>query len=448
MYKSETVDMTEGAILPHIVAFALPLFVGNLFQQLYNTTDCFVVGKFLGRDALAAIGASSQFVFTVIGFFNGFSTGAQVVISQSFGAKNIRRMQGAIHTAIASAFVISAFMTVFGIFVSPLVLRAISVPQDVFDLADSYLRIYFSGIAFLILYNVGSGILRALGDSRRPFYFLVFSSVVNIALDLLFVLGLGWGIRGAAWATVISEGISIVPVFFVLMRGDELFRVRIKNLKIDIVILKEILRIGLPGAIASSLTAFSNTFIQKYVNLFTSSCAAGWAVFVRLDQFMQTAMMSIAFSAMTFVSQNFGASKTERIRQGIKSSLSLKLVFIAFLALMLFIFAGSLTSIFIDDEESIRYGSIFIRCTAPFYLLCAVCMFFAQVLRGLGDSLTPTIITFSGFVVLRQTFLFIATRLTPSFYVVSMAYPVVWIFTSTTMTCYYRFRYSKFELKA
>ena len=188
MQKPKTVDMTEGAILPHILAFALPLFIGNVFQQLYNTADCFVVGKFLGCDALAAIGASSQFVFTVIGFFAGFSTGAQIVISQAFGAKNIGRMQDAIHTAILSSFFISLIMTVAGIALSPLVLLLISVPESVFEQADSYLKIYFAGIGFLILYNIGSGILRALGDSRRPLYFLVFSSLVNIALDFLFVL--------------------------------------------------------------------------------------------------------------------------------------------------------------------------------------------------------------------------------------------------------------------
>ena len=435
--------MTEGAILPHIVAFALPLFAGNVFQQLYNTADCFVVGKFLGRDALAAIGASSQFVFTVIGFFGGFSTGAQVVISQSFGAKNIPRMQSAIHTAVLSAVIISVCMTVAGILLSPLVLRLISVPESVFELADSYLRIYFGGISFLILYNIGSGILRALGDSKRPLYFLVFSSLVNIALDFLFVLGFKWGIKGAAWATVISEAISVLPVFFVLMKSDDVFKVRLKNLRIDLPILKEILRIGLPGAISSSITAFSNTFIQKYVNAFTSSCAAGWAVFVRLDQFMQMPMMSIAFTSTTFVSQNFGAGKITRIKSGIKSALILNLSIVGFLSLVLFAFAPFLTSIFIDDTDSIRYGSLFIRCTAPFYLLCAVCMLFSQVLRGLGDSLVPTIITFSGFVLLRQTFLFVATRLTPSFFLVAIAYPIVWIVTSSLMLGYYRHKMRK-----
>lgn len=439
MNKSRILDMTEGAILPQIAAFALPLFAGNMFQQFYNTMDCFVVGKFLGKDALAAIGASTQYVFTVIGFFAGFSTGAQVVISQAFGAKDIGRLQNAIHTAILSAFFISIVMTVAGIAFSPLVLRLISVPESVFKPALSYLRIYFAGISFLILYNIGSGILRALGDSRRPLYFLVFSSLVNIALDFIFVLGFKWGIEGAAWATVISEGLSILPVFFVLMKSDDVFKVQIRRLRIDFKILKEILRIGLPGAIASSITAFSNTFIQKYVNAFTSSCAAGWAVFVRLDQLMQGVMQSIAFAAMTFAGQNFGAGKIMRIRQGIKSALSMKLALVAFFAIIFFIFAELLTSIFIDDAESIRYGAIFIRCTAPFYILCAVCMFFAQILRGLGISLAPTIITFAGFVLLRQAFLFVATRLTPSFYVVSIAYPVVWVFTSIAMICCYRF---------
>lgn len=439
LQKSKVLDMTEGTIVSKLAAFALPLFAGNMFQQVYNTVDSFFVGNFLGRDALAAIGASSQFVFTMIGFFQGFSTGAQVVISQAFGAKNIPRLERAIHTAMLSSLVLSVFMTASGILISPLVLRLLSVPESVFGPAAAYLQIYFAGISFLILYNMASGILRALGDTRRPLYFLIFSSLVNIDLDALFVLGFKWGIKGAAWATVISQGISIIPVLFVLMKSGGVCRLRLRELRIDIPLLKEILRIGLPGAISSSITAFSNTFIQKYVNAFTASCSAGWAVFVRLDQLMQAVMMSISLSAMTFVSQNYGAGKFLRIQKGIRAALCLKLALVGFFSLLLFFFSKSLTAIFIDDAASVRYGSLFIRSTAPFYLLCATCMFYSQVLRGLGTTLIPTIITFSGFVVLRQTFLLVTTRLTDSFFVVSLAYPVVWIFTTIAIVCYYRF---------
>ena len=295
-------DMTKGSVLPQIVLFAIPLFIGNLFQQLYNTADCFVVGHFLGKNALAAIGSTSHIIMTVTSFFNGFSTGAQIVISQTFGSKNIRLLRKSIHTALASSAIISLFMTALGLFTSPLILRLIQVPEEVFELANSYLKIYFSGVVFLIFYNMCAGILRALGDSRRPLYFLIFSSVVNIILDLVFVIYFNLGIKDAALATVISEAISIIPVLYVLCFTDEVYKVSLKELKIDWPLFIKMLKIGLPGAISSSITSFSNTFMQKYINFFGASCIAGWAVFGRFDQFRIMLMTSISFAVTTFVS--------------------------------------------------------------------------------------------------------------------------------------------------
>ncbi|WP_407425981.1 MATE family efflux transporter [Treponema sp.] len=438
--KNKTVDMTYGAILPHIISFAIPLLLGNLFQQLYNTADCLVVGKFLGRDSLAAIGSTSHLVMTVIGFFGGFSTGAQIVISQCFGAKKTADLRKSVHTALASSAFISLFMTLLGLFTSPLMLRLIHVPEEVFELADSYLKIYFSGVSFLIFYNMGSGILRALGDSRRPLYFLIFSSVVNIILDLIFVVVLKFGVKGAAWATVISEAISIIPVFCSLIFTGEIYKVSFREFKIDFPLLSKMLKIGLPGAVSSSITSFSNTFMQKYVNVFGSSCIAGWAVFGRFDQFRIMLMTSISFAATTFVAQNFGAGEKERIKKGIKISLLVSLSVAVFLSTLEFIFADFFTSIFISDADSIHFGSLFIRYTTPFYLPCVICMLFSQILRGFGDSLVPTIITFSGFVLLRQMILFFGTKLTDSFSLVALAYPVVWIFTGTMMLVYYRYK--------
>ncbi len=429
--------MTQGGILGEIVLFALPLFVGNVFQQLYNTADCYVVGKFLGRDSLAAIGATSQLVFTVIGFFSGFSTGAQVIISQSFGAKDFSRMKKSIHTAVASSVLISVFLTALGLFASPFMLRLIQVPNDVFDLADSYLKIYFSGIAFLILYNIGSCVLRALGDARRPLHFLIFSSVVNIILDLVFVVKFHLGVKGAAVATVVSELLSIIPVFYVLFSADDFYKLSLKDLKIDFSLFGEMLKIGLPGAISSSLTAFSNTFMQKCINMFGSSCMAGWAVFARFDQFIIMPMVSISFAATTFVSQNFGAKQFERIKQGVHISLRLMIFMIVSLSALIFIFAPILVSFFISDEESVRYGSLFLRYTTPFYILCATTMLYCSIPRGLGYALVPTLITFSGFVVFRQLFLFVVTRITSAFAVVLLAYPVAWIETTAITIIYY-----------
>ena len=431
-------DMTKGSVLPQIVLFAIPLFIGNLFQQLYNTADCFVVGHFLGKNALAAIGSTSHIIMTVTSFFNGFSTGAQIVISQTFGSKNIRLLRKSIHTALASSAIISLFMTALGLFTSPLILRLIQVPEEVFELANSYLKIYFSGVVFLIFYNMCAGILRALGDSRRPLYFLIFSSVVNIILDLVFVIYFNLGIKGAALATVISEAISIIPVLYVLCFTDEVYKVSLKELKIDWPLFIKMLKIGLPGAISSSITSFSNTFMQKYINFFGASCIAGWAVFGRFDQFRIMLMTSISFAATTFVAQNYGAEETIRIKKGIKISVLVSLIVISFLSALDLCFADFLSSLFISDIESIHYGSLFIRYTALFYIPCAMCMLFSQILRGFGNSMAPTIITFSGFVLLRQTILFVGTKITSSFWLVATAYPVVWIFTAAVMLLYFR----------
>lgn len=441
-HKSSVTDMTlggENTILPQIVSFALPLFVGNIFQQLYNTADCFVVGKFLGRDSLAAIGSTSQLVFMVIGFFSGFSTGAQVVISQSFGGKDFEKLKKSVHTAVLSSFLISIFLTSLGLFASPLMLRLIQVPENVFALANSYLKIYFSGIAFLVLYNIGSSILRALGDSKRPLYFLIFSSVVNIALDLVFVVIFHLGVKGVAFATVISEAVSIIPVFYVLFSSDEEWKLSFRDLKIDFPLFCEMLKIGLPGAVSSSITAFSNTFMQKYINVFGSACIAGWAVFARFDQLVIMPMISISFAATTFVGQNFGAKNFARIKSGIRVAFKLLVAVIIPLSAFVFLFADFLVSIFISDSESVRFGVLFVRFTAPFYILCATTMLFSQIMRGSGNVLVPTSITFLGFVVLRQIILFVSSKITSDFAPIALAYPIGWIATTIAMVIYFRF---------
>ena len=434
----ELTDMTQGAVLPLIMWFALPLFIGNIFQQLYTTADCFVVGRFLGKESLAAIGSTSQLVLTVVNFFNGFSTGAQVLISQCFGSKNILNLRKSVHTALVSSFLISIFMTGVGLFTSPMILHLIGVPDEVFAEADAYLKIYFSGIVFLIFYNMGSGILRALGDSTRPLCFLIFSSLVNIILDLFFVVKLELGVEGVAWATVISEAVSTIPVLCSLIFTRQVYKLSIKELKIDPSLFSKMMKIGLPGAISSSITAFANTFMQKYVYIFGASCMAGWSVFSRFDQLVHLPMRSISFAATTFIAQNYGAGQKDRINKGIKVSFIVSVLMIFVLSVLLFIFSKPLTRLFISDIESVEYGNLFMKRAAPFYIFCVTCMLHSQILRGLGDSIIPTVLSFSGFVVLRQTILFIGTKISSSFWIVSTAYPVIWIFTAVAMSIYFK----------
>ncbi|BDC94238.1 MATE family efflux transporter [Treponema bryantii] len=421
-----TTDMTQGKIVPLLLKFSAPLLLGNLFQQFYNTFDTFIVGRVIGSQALAAIGSTSHFVNTVINFFNGLAIGAQVVISQLFGAKNFPSLKKAINTTIYASFIFSILATVIQIILSPFVLRLISTPPDVLVQANQYLKIYFLGTAALTLYNMGSGILRALGDSTRALIFLVISSVSNIVLDILFVVLLGKGIAGAAYATVLSELLSAILVIISLQRLEVKMRLELKHPQIDFLILKKIMKLGLPGAISSSITSFSNTFMQKYINYFGTSCMAGWAIFSKFDQFAILPMHSLASGATTFVAQNYGAKKSERIRDGIKKSFILNFSVISILSLLLIFQANFFASLFSDDVEVIYFAERFIYLTAPFFVLCGFSMLFSNVMRGFGIAFRPTIITFVGFVLFRQIMLLIISQTSNSFILIALVYPAAW----------------------
>ncbi len=418
--------MTQGKIVPLLLKFSAPLLLGNLFQQFYNTFDTFIVGRVIGSQALAAIGSTSHFVNTVINFFNGLAIGAQVVISQFFGAKNFPSLKKAINTTIYASFIFSILATVIQIILSPFVLRLISTPPDVLVQANQYLKIYFLGTAALTLYNMGSGILRALGDSTRALIFLVISSVSNIILDILFVVLLGKGIEGAAYATVLSELLSAILVIISLQRLEAKMRLELKHPQIDFLILKKIMKLGLPGAMSSSITSFSNTFMQKYINYFGTSCMAGWAIFSKFDQFAILPMHSLASGATTFVAQNYGAKKSERIRDGIKKSFILNFSVISILSLLLIFQANFFASLFSDDTEVIYFAERFIYLTAPFFVLCGFSMLFSNVMRGFGIAFRPTIITFVGFVLFRQIMLLIISQTSNSFTLIALVYPAAW----------------------
>lgn len=421
-----TTDMTQGKIVPLLLKFSAPLLLGNLFQQFYNTFDTFIVGRVIGSQALAAIGSTSHFVNTVINFFNGLAIGAQVVISQFFGAKNFPSLKKAINTTIFSSLIFSLFVTVIQIIISPYILRLISTPPDVLVQANQYLKIYFLGTVALTLYNMGSGILRALGDSTRALIFLVISSVSNIILDILFVVLLGKGIAGAAYATVLSELLSAILVIISLQRLEVKMRLELKHPQIDFLILRKIMKLGLPGAISSSITSFSNTFMQKYINYFGTSCMAGWAIFSKFDQFAILPMHSLASGATTFVAQNYGANKSDRIRDGIKKSFILNFSVISILSLLLIFQANFFASLFSDDAEVIYFAERFIYLTAPFFVLCGFSMLFSNVMRGFGIAFRPTIITFVGFVLFRQIMLLIISQTSNSFTLIALVYPAAW----------------------
>ena len=439
--KSTARDMTSGPILRQLVLFALPLMLGNVFQMLYNTVDSIIVGQFVSKQALAAIGSTTMITNMMVFFFNGFSVGAGVVIGQYFGARDMDKLHRAIETTMAATFLLSALFSAAGVLAVEPLLRLMSTPDDVFADAAVYLRIYIGGISGLLIYNMGSGVLRAVGDSTRPLYFLMLTSVLNIALDLIFVIALRTGIAGAAIATIISQAISAALILLLLTRTRDIYRLSWRELRLEWPILRRIFAVGLPAGVQSVITAFSNIFVQGYINVFGSDVMAGWASYNKLDQFIMLPMQSMAMSATTFVSQNIGAGEERRADRGTAASLGLTCGITGTVIALLIVFAPSAVGLFSPDGEVIRWGTLFIRTNCAFLLLNCVNHVLAGALRGRGDSRGPMIVMLSCFVALRQTYLFLITRFvanTPR--VVGFGYPVGWTSCCAAMLLYFLIR--------
>ncbi len=441
MQKTTAKDMTEGPILRLLIAFALPLMLGNVFQMLYNTVDSVIVGNFVSKQALAAIGATTMIVNLFVFFFNGFSIGAGVVIGQYFGARDMEKLHDAIETTMAATFILSLLFSLLSIVIVDPMLRMMSTPEDVFHDASVYLHIYLGGIAGLLIFNMGSGVLRAVGDSTRPLYFLIFTSLLNIALDLFFVLVLKMGVAGVAIATIVPQFISASLVLLLLTRTQDIYRMRWRELRIDFPTLSRIFAVGMPAALQSILTAFSNVFVQGYINFFGSDVMAGWASYNKLDHFILLPMQSMAMAATTFVSQNSGAGDEKRSHQGTITAILLTTSVMGLIAAALFIWAPGAVRLFSPDADVIRYGVMFIR-TNVFFLLFNCCNHvLAGALRGRGDARGPMIIMLSCFVALRQAYLFLVTRYvadTPR--LVGFGYPVGWTSCCVVMLLYFVIR--------
>ncbi len=442
--KTTTRDMTTGNSAKEIMLFALPLMFGNIFQMLYNTVDSIVVGNYVSTQALAAVGATTMIVNMAVFFFNGFSVGAGVIIGRYFGAKNMDRLHDSIETTMAATFVFCVLFTIVGMLAVPMMLNFMSTPEDVMADASTYLRTYFAGIAGLLIYNMGSGILRAVGDTRRPLFFLVLTSLLNIGLDLLFVLGFHLGIFGVALATILSQFISAILTLILLLKTNDIYKLTLHDCRIDPAMLGQIFAVGLPAGIQSIITAFSNVFVQAYINNFGSACMAGWASYNKLDQFIMLFIQSMAMAATTFVSQNIGAQKLKRANEGTVLSVVMTLLLNGTLAVLLWAFAPIAVGLFTPDPEVITFGVLFIRQNVFFLLFNSVNHVLAGALRGRGDSTGPMIIMLLSFVAVRQVYLFIMTRFianTPA--TVGFGYPVGWTTCCILETLYFFIRWSK-----
>lgn len=437
--KSRDVDMTEGSIMRHLINFAIPLLVGNIFQQLYNMVDTWVVGNYVSNEAFSAVGSLGPIANMLIGIFMGLSSGAGVVISQYYGAKRYDKVQDTVHTSIVMTLVLAAIFTVIGIFMTPYMLHFMKTPDNVFPESKTYLTIYFAGIIGLMIYNIGSGILRAVGDSKRPFYFLVVSAVLNTVLDLLFVLVFHMGVAGVALATIIAQGVSAVLVLIALLRSHSCIRLEVRRLKMHWDMLAKIIKVGIPAAIQMAITSFSNVFVQSYINFFGADCMSGWTAYAKIDQLILLPMQSLALSSTTFVGQNLGRNLVDRAKKGIRISLLMSIAATLILMLPVILFAPSLVAFFNNKSEVIEYGTLMLRWLSPFYVLCCVNQIYSGALRGAGDSRAPMVILLCSFVFFRQAYLYImANYISNTIIPIGMAYPAGWLLASILTLIYFK----------
>ncbi|MDO4573374.1 MAG: MATE family efflux transporter [Clostridia bacterium] len=438
LFGQGAADMTSGAIGKQLIEFSIPMAIGLLFQQLYNTVDTIVVGRFVGKAALAAVGSTSSIINMLVGLCAGLAAGSSVVISQCYGAHDERKLSDAVHTTMLCTFILSALATAAGLLIVEPMLRLMSTPEDVFASASQYLSIYFAGISGLLVYNMSAGVLRAVGDSRRPLYFLCFSALTNIALDLLFVLVFHWGIAGVAYATIVSQYLSAGLALLSLTRANAAYAIRWRRLRIRRDVLLQILRIGVPSGVQQAITAFSNVFVQSYINFFGSDCMAGWSCYNKLDIFILIPMQSIGLASTTFVGQNYGARQLRRAREGVRRALLMSVSVTAALAVLLIVCDRGLLRMFNSEEEVLRFGERFVTLCSPFYVLMCFNQIYAGALRGIGRARPPMIIMLSSFVLFRQAYLLAASRLGGGFLAIALAYPIGWVLCSLLMTIAYR----------
>ena len=440
--KKETVDMTEGNILSHLITFAIPLLIGNLFQQLYNMVDTWVVGNFASNEAFAAVGSLGPAVNMVIGFFIGLSSGAGIVVSQYYGAGKHDKVKETVHTAALLTIICSVIMTVAGLLLIPYILEMMNTPKEVWPEAEAYLIVYFSGVTGLVIYNIGSGILRAVGDSQRPLYFLIVTTVLNTVLDLILVKPfgeMGNAAAGVALATIIAQGVSAILVIGTLMRTKTSIRLIPKELKINTKILLKIFKVGVPSGLQMLVTSFSNVFVQSYINNFNADYMSGWTAYNKLDAILFLPMQSFGLSATTFVGQNLGKNQIKRARKGSNIALLAAAVTTGVLMIPIVTFPEALVAFFNNKKEVVEIGAMLLRYVTPFYILCTVNQVYSAALRGSGNSRTPMIIMLSSFVAFRQIYLFFMTKWFPDdFLIVALSYPAGWILCSLLTFIYYK----------
>ena len=431
-------DLTSGSILKKLFTFFIPVLLGMLFQQLYNTVDAIVVGRCVGHEALAAVGGSPAVIINlVIGFFTGLAAGATVVISQCFGARDQRRLSRSVHTVVTFYILVGLSLTLLGWFAAPWALRLIQTPEDIFSDSLRYLRIYFLGAAPLLLFNIGSGILRAVGDSRRPLAFLGVCFSLNIVLDLAFVAGLRMGVAGAALATALSQTVSALLVLIHLVRAGGEVRLRFRELGIDLTVLGHILYIGIPAGLQSAMYGLSNIIIQAFINGFGTVVVAAWTAIGKVDGVYWVTSNSFGVAICTFVGQCFGAGKYDRMKQGTRQWLIAALIASFALSAALLSLGRWLLGFFTDNGDVIEEAVRMLWYFVPFYPVWSFIEIISNTLRGAGDAIPPTVISLVGVCLLRILWLLLVVPVWNSVMGISMSYPFTWTVTALAYIIYY-----------
>jgi putative MATE family efflux protein len=427
---SARVDLTEGSILKKLIIFSIPMFIGNIFQQLYNISDAVIIGKFADNNAFAAISSTGSFIFLLIGFFMGIAMGASVVISKYVGAKDPENTKKAIHTVFAFGILASILASIIGVVLTPFILDWMNTPKSVYPESYAYLTIYFGGVSTVIMYNVCMGIMRATGDSAYPLYYLIISSIINVILDLLFVAVFDMGVTGAAIATIISQGISAILCIRRMRRMDDETRLVFTDIKFHKGMLKDTIMIGLPTGLQNSIISIGNIVIQTNINAFGPNAMSGQGAYAKIEGFGFIPITCMSMALTTFISQNLGAKQYKRAKRGALIGTVLAVGMAQVIGVTIMVFANPLLRLFIDEKESISYGLIHANITSLFYFLLAFSHCASGILRGCGKAIIPMFTMLSFWCVLRVIYVTVTIQFIPIFQTISWAYPLTWSLSS------------------
>ncbi|MDY4855231.1 MAG: MATE family efflux transporter [Candidatus Ventricola sp.] len=430
--------ITEGVIWKQLLLFFFPIVLGTFFQQLYNTADAIIVGKAVGKEALAAVGGSTgTLINLLVGFFVGLASGASVIIAQLFGARRAQDVSRAVHTTIALALSSGALLTAVGLLCAGGILELMGTPQEVMAYALPYLNIYFLGMIPQLVYNIGSGVLRAVGDSRRPMLFLICAALTNIVLDILLVLGLNLGVRGAAIATVLSQVVSAVLILVSLCHAQPVYRLHFRRIRFHGDMLARIVRIGLPAGLQSVMYSLSNMIIQASVNGFGTDVMAAWTAYGKIDGLYWMMISAFGVSITTFAGQNFGAQRYDRMRRSVRVCLGMAAGVTVFMTALILAVGRPMLGMFTDDAHVVEMGMSIIRLIVPTWITYLCIEILSGAMRGAGDSLMPTLMTLTGVCLMRVFWVTVVVPRMHQLPVLMLSYPITWVITSCMFIVYY-----------